>query len=60
MAYIAEILSSDVVWVITQHRQLVSIHLSLEEANYYCRKHFNTSPNVVDRRQKTGMVRKCA
>jgi len=52
MSYIAEILSNEVVWVINENRRLVSIHLSMEEADYYCRKHFAISPEVVDRRQE--------
>lgn len=52
MSYIAEILSDDVVWVLDQDRQLVSMHLSLDEANYYCLKHLQVEPRVVDRRPR--------
>ena len=52
MLYIAEILSDDVVWLINEHRRLISIHQTLEEAKYYCNKHFNVAPVIVDRRKE--------
>lgn len=52
MLYIAEILSDDIVWLINENRRLISIHQSLEEANYYCQKHYNVAPVVVDRRKE--------
>ena len=51
MSYIAEILSDDIIWVINENRRLISIHQSMEEANYYCEKHFQVKPTVVDRRK---------
>jgi hypothetical protein len=52
MPYIAEILSEDVVWLINENRRLISIHQNLEEAGYYCRKHFQAAPVIVDRREE--------
>lgn len=52
MPYIAEILSEDVVWLINENRRLISIHQNLEEASYYCRKHFQAAPVIVDRREE--------
>ena len=52
MSYIAEILADDVVWVINENRLLISIHQTMDEANYYCRKHFKVAPQVVDRRNE--------
>ena len=52
MSYIAEILSEDVVWLINENRRLISIHQNLEEASYYCRKHFQAVPVIVDRREE--------
>ena len=51
MSYIAEILSQDVVWLITDSRRLISIHQTLDETIYYCKKHFKVAPVVVDRRK---------
>lgn len=50
MSYIAEILSEDIVWVINENRRLISIHQTLGEASYYCWKHFQETPVIVDRR----------
>lgn len=50
MKYIVEILSEDVVWLINEHRRLISLHTSTKEATYYCQKHFQEMPVVVDRR----------
>ena len=52
MSYIAEILSDDVVWLINENRRLISIHQNMEEASYYCRKHFQVAPVIVDRREE--------
>jgi hypothetical protein len=52
MKYIVEILSKDVVWLINENRRLISLHLNIEEARYYCRKHFHEEPEVVDRRKR--------
>jgi len=52
MLYMAEILSDDIIWLINENRRLISIHQTLEEANYYCRKHFNAAPAIVDRRSE--------
>lgn len=54
MAYIAEILSDDVIWVINENRRLISIHQTLDEAMYYCEKHFQATPVVIDRRASSG------
>lgn len=55
IVYIAEILSADIVWVINEQRRLISIHQTMEEANYYCQKHFQVQPVIVDRRpENTG------
>ena len=53
MTYIAEILADDVVWLINEQRNLISIHLNREEADYYCRKHFHVAPVFVDRRKES-------
>lgn|GEM_PF-3039827 len=50
MTYIAEILSDDVIWLINENRRLISIHQNMDEATYYCRKHFQVAPKVIDRR----------
>lgn len=50
MKYIAEILSDDIIWLINENRRLISIHHTLEEAEYYCRKHFQAAPVIIDRR----------
>ena len=50
MAYIAEILSDDVIWLINENRRLISIHQTMDEATYYCQKHFQVTPVVIDRR----------
>jgi len=50
MAYIAEILSDDVIWLINENRRLISIHQTMDEAMYYCQKHFQATPVVIDRR----------
>ena len=52
MKYIAEILADDVVWLINEDRRLISLHMTLEEATYYCRKHFQVEPVIVDRRKE--------
>ena len=51
MTYIAEILSDDVIWLINENRRLISIHQSIDEVTYYCQKHFQMSPVVIDRRK---------
>ena len=53
MTYIAEILADDVVWLISDQRRLISIHQSRAEAEYYCQKHYNAAPQIVDRRSIT-------
>ena len=50
MTYIAEILSDDVIWLINENRRLISIHQNMDEATYYCQKHFQVAPTVIDRR----------
>ncbi len=50
MTYIAEILSDDVIWLINENRRLISIHQNMDEATYYCQKHFQVAPKVIDRR----------
>ncbi len=50
MAYIAEILSDDVIWLINENRRLISIHQTMDEAIYYCQKHFQATPVIIDRR----------
>ena len=50
MKYIAEILSDDIVWLINKKRRLISIHQTRKEAGYYCQKHYNMVPVVIDRR----------
>lgn len=50
MKYIAEILAEDVVWLINENRRLISIHQTMDEATYYCQKHFQVAPVVIDRR----------
>ena len=50
MKYMVEILSSDVVWLINENRRLISLHTNVEEAKYYCQKHFQEKPVVIDRR----------
>lgn len=50
MKYIAEVLSDDIVWLINENRRLISIHQTMEEADYYCQKHFQMVPIVIDRR----------
>ena len=50
MTYIAEILADDVVWLINENRRLISIHQSIDEVTYYCQKHFQVVPVVIDRR----------
>ena len=52
MKYIVEILSDDVVWLINEHRRLISLHTDVEEAKYYCKKHFQENPVVIDRRKE--------
>ena len=49
MTYIAEILSDDVIWLINQNRRLISIHQSIDEITYYCQRHFQMAPVVIDR-----------
>ena len=51
MRYIAEILADDIVWLINENRRLISIHQTMEEADYYCQKHFQVAPVVIDRRR---------
>ena len=51
MTYIAEILSDDVIWLINENRRLISIHQSMDEVTYYCQKHFQAVPVVIDRRK---------
>lgn len=50
MKYIAEVLADDIVWLINENRRLISIHQTMEEADYYCQKHFQMVPVVIDRR----------
>ena len=50
MTYIAEILSDDVIWLINENRRLIPIHQNMDEATYYCQKHFQVAPKVIDRR----------
>ena len=52
MKFIAEILADDVVWLINENRRLISLHMSAEEAAYYCWKHFQAEPVIIDRRQE--------
>ena len=49
MTYIAEILSDDVIWLINQNRRLILIHQSIDEITYYCQRHFQMAPVVIDR-----------
>lgn len=52
MTYIAEILSDDVIWLINENRRLISIYQSIDEVTYYCQKHFQVVPVVIDRRMR--------
>ncbi|MDC1528652.1 hypothetical protein N8600_06325 [Gammaproteobacteria bacterium] len=55
MAYIAEILSDDVIWLINENRRLISIHQAMDEAIYYCQKHFQATPVIIDRRASSAI-----
>ena len=54
MRYIVEILADDIVWLINENRRLISIHQTMDEADYYCQKHFQVAPVVIDRRTDSG------
>jgi len=55
MAYIAEILSDDVIWLINENRRLISIHQTLEKAIYHSQKHFQATPVIIDRRASSAI-----
>ncbi len=55
MAYIAEILSDDVIWLINENRRLISIHQTLDEDIYHCQKHFQATPVIIDRRASSAI-----
>ena len=55
MAYIAEILSDDVIWLINENRRLIFIHQTLDEAIYHCQKHFQATPVIIDRRASSAI-----
>ena len=55
MAYIAEILSDDVIWLINENRRLISIHQTMDEVIYHCQKHFQATPVIIDRRASSAI-----
>ncbi|MDT8397499.1 MAG: hypothetical protein RQ899_02665 [Pseudomonadales bacterium] len=48
--YIAEVLATDKVWLLSEHRRLLSMHTSVREAREKCLQDYRTEPVVVDRR----------